>query len=645
MIGRVSLRIKVTVLLVALSVGPLIVNGLVNTFRAVGHGKRTARDHYSQAVNLTADRVDALFDWIAVDLTSLGTLLPFEGLNPDTMRRRLEARDGVFSDMRGWEPGRHFTELNPNYAATLYALADGTVFLVHGRLATAATGTSPHLRDLARSYVATGPEGAKRFERLLESGGTALGEMRPLTAANEPRPFIVRPIRDWRGRRVGYLGVVLDDNALGRIVSQAASSIEQTGEHGIGRPRTMHPFASVARAGTYATHTDPARVGRPVENWLVPIAARPGTGDDFANEAGVEYVVSRQSVGKTGWYVVIGAPTAMAYRGIYAVLWLYTIVILLTFLFVLLFADHVASVLTGPIKDLERGAEMIGSGALDYRIELMEHRDDELGHLADAFNEMGDNLLESRSEIESYGRNLEVINQELDAMVHALAHDLKKHLRGIEAFANFLDEDYGGGLDDEGRDLIQSIIKNVHRINTLADNLIGLVEQEREHSESIRFDVSLVMLEARERALERHRGEVAVIGRMPELVGDRVRLLLAFFNLMTNGLKFNRSPHPKVEVTVSDLGAYWQFELQDNGIGIEPRYHEQVFELFHRLNHGDEFEGTGSGLNLVRRVLQEHRGDVHVRSELGKGAIFAVTLPKEHTFITSPGIDLADLEA
>ena len=187
--------------------------------------------------------------------------------------------------------------------------------------------------------------------------------------------------------------------------------------------------------------------------------------------------------------------------------------------------------------------------------------------------------------------------------------------------------------------MLRSIVHNVHRIEKLADDLIGLVEHERERGENTRFSLLDLLREAREHCLETQLGEVVIQPGMPELVGDRVRLNLLFTNLISNGLKFNRSPRPRVEVDWTDLGSYWEITVTDNGIGIEPRYHEHIFDLFFRLNSKDEFDGTGTGLNLARRIVEEHRGTINVESEAGKGSRFIVRIPKDPSLLTSPGLE------
>ncbi|MEZ4464588.1 MAG: ATP-binding protein [bacterium] len=95
---------------------------------------------------------------------------------------------------------------------------------------------------------------------------------------------------------------------------------------------------------------------------------------------------------------------------------------------------------------------------------------------------------------------------------------------------------------------------------------------------------------------------------LPEVHADRLQLVMMFDNLIDNGLKFNVNTPPEVWMCI-DEGLDWRIEVQDNGIGIDERYHQQVvFELFRRLNHQDDYPGAGTGLNLVRRIVEDHRG-------------------------------------
>lgn len=620
MLGRFSLRQKVTALLLALSLGPLAVVGFVNQNRAVEGAKHAVAKLHVQAARTAADRFADLFGTIEANLAVLADQLasaeplPVEGAPPGVAT-------GADRDRVLW-----LLASLKQYRKLFRADVEGDIEFIAPDGAPAPGYGLDDLHWIAR----TG-----EFE------GIAVATAPPLAVDQRPTVVVVEPLhRD--GAVAGYLGAVINPDNIQEIVARALQA--GTGGPGVeGVPMTGERAVLLTPDGRVIAFSGP----RPEEAGPLPPVDALGRGAPREIEIGGErYLVARATfpgpvadeLPADEWSVVLATPARVAYRDIYALTWMLTIVILLTFVFVLLLADHLTTVLLRPVQELERGSEMIGAGAFDYRIELASHRGDELGRLAVAFNEMGENLLRNRREIDAQRRNLEVANQELDAMVFAITHDLKKALRGIEAFATFLEEDYADRLDDEGLDLLHSIVGNVNRISKLADDLIGLVEHERERSASTRFDMGELLREARDRALERYPGEVVIPPGLPEVYADRQRLLLVFVNLISNGLKFNRSGRPRVEVQYADQGVFWEFRVIDNGIGIDPRYHQQIFELFSRLNQQGQYEGSGTGLNLARRIIEEHRGTLVVDSTPGQGSTFIVTLPKDPALLTSPGM-------
>ena len=119
---------------------------------------------------------------------------------------------------------------------------------------------------------------------------------------------------------------------------------------------------------------------------------------------------------------------------------------------------------------------------------------------------------------------------------------------------------------------------------------------------------------------------------MPELVGDELRLADAFRQILENGLKFNRHAMPTVEVSIREQGNLNIFEISDNGVGLLPEQFEQAFELFSRLDNEGEIEGSGTGLNLARRIFEDHGGSVHfARSSVGEGSTLVIKLPRTAT--------------
>jgi light-regulated signal transduction histidine kinase (bacteriophytochrome) len=118
---------------------------------------------------------------------------------------------------------------------------------------------------------------------------------------------------------------------------------------------------------------------------------------------------------------------------------------------------------------------------------------------------------------------------------------------------------------------------------------------------------------------------------MPVIKCDRIKMSEVFLNLVNIAIKFsskNKKENPKVEIGYVDEGEFHKFYVKDNGIGIDPQYHQQIFGIFKRLHTAKEYEGTGAGLSIVKRVIDDHGGKIWIESELGKGATFYFTIPK-----------------
>lgn len=606
LLARLTLRAKVTLLLVSLSLTPVLVAGIVKVNRAKAHGERTEEVRFKVAAAAAARAMGDLADRALREARLLARRFPVE---VDLERAAAVPPEGPA--LIGWEAAGLIHELSDSEQTTFVAFADG-------RLAYTVPYRHVSGLDLNRTDW---------FAGMPAEGGVIAGELVPLTTAHHPALIALAPIRTG-ARLVGYVGIVLHASRLTDLTHQAAHDIEGV----------VEVFDAHGRVVTNATHGSNPRSGEPGEpppRLFDPDAPDGAVTAEYAER---QWVVAWASVASVPLKVQLRLPADVAYQHVYVLIWLLVGVIVLTFFFVMLFADYLASVLLRPIHELERGAEMIGAGVLDFRIQVTDHAHDELGRLAGAFNRMGDNLQGSQKQVRAYSRSLETANEELDALVHGLTHDLKKSLRSIQACATFLEEDHAEGLGADGLGLAHSIVHSVERLDLFTDHLIQLVERERVRGEASRFPLRAVVEEARDRVLERVPGEVHIEDPLPEIHADRLQLVMLFDNLIDNGLKFNRNVPAVVRVRCLDEGPDWRIEVEDNGIGIEARYHQQVFELFRRLNHQDDFPGAGTGLNLVRRIVEDHRGTITVQSAPDEGCRIVIYLPKEPMLLTLPGI-------
>ncbi|APZ90983.1 sensor histidine kinase [Fuerstiella marisgermanici] len=230
---------------------------------------------------------------------------------------------------------------------------------------------------------------------------------------------------------------------------------------------------------------------------------------------------------------------------------------------------------------------------------------------------------------------LEQSNQQLEEFAYAASHDLQTPLRGVSNFAAFLQEEYSDTLDETANGYIDRIISSADRMRQL---ILDLLEYSRVESK-IDGLCSASLNDVFDDAVELLRTEIeaadAVVTRddLPVVACDAKQMAQLFRNLISNGLKYRSDRPPEIHVAATD-GDVWSIDIRDNGIGIEPRFHDRIFDIFRRLHTQQEYSGTGIGLALCRRIVQRHSGTISVESALGEGSCFSFTIPK--TQVKSP---------
>jgi len=230
-------------------------------------------------------------------------------------------------------------------------------------------------------------------------------------------------------------------------------------------------------------------------------------------------------------------------------------------------------------------------------------------------------------------KNLERSNEKLEEFSHVVSHDLKEPLRTVETFSGFLLEDYEDKLDEEGVDYLNTLKRTSARMRQLINDLLSLASIHMDTKSFERINTQRMLEEIQEDLEIRLRGvNIQVATDLPPVRGSRVRIGELFSNLITNAIKYNDKALPMVRVgwkkdgrTNSNSATFF---VEDNGIGIEARYQERVFGIFEKLNPREDYEGTGAGLAICKRIVEEHGGDIWVESEVGKGSTFYFTIPR-----------------
>lgn len=211
-----------------------------------------------------------------------------------------------------------------------------------------------------------------------------------------------------------------------------------------------------------------------------------------------------------------------------------------------------------------------------------------------------------------------------------ISHDTKEPLRGIVYFGQLLVEEYGERLDQEGRDYLGYIRAAAQRMSMLLSDAVLLARLESRGPDRHPVDLRALvrgLIEELDEAIKAKEGEVTYKGDLPVLDSDPVGMQELFRRLLKNAIQYSNPPM-RVEIGVEGPhDGYFLFHVRDWGIGIEPQYLEQIFELFQRLHSWEDYEGTGIGLTICRQVVQVHNGRIWVESKPKEGATFYFTLP------------------
>ncbi len=288
-----------------------------------------------------------------------------------------------------------------------------------------------------------------------------------------------------------------------------------------------------------------------------------------------------------------------------------------------------------PVERLKRGVAAVAAGDLTTRVPV--GRRDELGVLGEAFNGMAESLAlaerarERAAEIEARSAGLERINRDLEHFAALASHELQAPLRTAGNFIEVIQRRIGPQLDDATRGYLQRVVEATVRMRSLIESLLRF---SRAGSVEAAQDADIASRAAVEQALETLSGPIAeakaviTVGDLPLVRIDGIQLIQVFLNLIVNAIHYRdrgRTLHIAIRALAGPDG-YHTLVVEDDGPGIDPRWHERIFDMFQRADRQDA-GGTGIGLALCRKIVRIRGGEITVRSESGRGATFLFTVP------------------
>lgn len=264
------------------------------------------------------------------------------------------------------------------------------------------------------------------------------------------------------------------------------------------------------------------------------------------------------------------------------------------------------------IKSMVNLADSISKGNFTL---IRDEHNDELTSLSLSMNVMSSNLEKSISQLEY--RNLE-----LDKFAYVVSHDLKAPLRGIYNVIKWIQEDVGHEVTPRLNEFLEIISKRTLRMEQLIN---GLLEYARLRSKA-KLEQTNVDLMVKELVSEIVPPSFQVeIKNLPTLFTECLKLQQVFANLISNSVKFTRQEKGEIVISAIKKTDHYEFMVKDNGIGIDPLYHERIFEIFQTLREKGEDESTGIGLSIVKKILDERGETIRIESSLGQGAAFIFT--------------------
>ncbi len=272
--------------------------------------------------------------------------------------------------------------------------------------------------------------------------------------------------------------------------------------------------------------------------------------------------------------------------------------------------------LTNGVPLFDSNGNLTGYLGVDKDITMRKKNELELMH-------MNEDLLRKTEELTK-------LNSELERFAFVASHDLQEPLRTITSFLQLFEKKYTNLVDVTAKKYIDYAVNAAERMKYLIRDLLEYSSSGKGIEDYTQVDLNLVVSDITQ-LFEISHAETDVeykIGKLPVVNAMYFKLLQVFQNLIGNAIKYKGEEKLVIEISAIELDDDWQICIKDNGIGIEPQYHEAVFELFNRLHSATDYTGTGIGLAVCKKIIEIHGGKIWVQSDLYKGAEFIFTLPK-----------------
>ncbi len=300
----------------------------------------------------------------------------------------------------------------------------------------------------------------------------------------------------------------------------------------------------------------------------------------------------------------------------------------------------------GPLDRLAAQARQVAGGDFGHEVTVRGPR--EVTNLATDVNSMRQRILQELATtqdanlvLQAHADELQRSNSELEQFAYVASHDLQEPLRKVASFTQLLQRRYAGQLDARADQYIEFAVDGAKRMQALINDLLAYSRVGRSAREPalVSSDAALTQARANLAAGLEQSGATVESGHLPYVLAEMPLLTAVFQNLLSNALKFSGGKPPRIVITARRDGQFWLFSFSDSGIGIDPEYAERIFVIFQRLHDRTAYEGTGIGLAMTRKIIDNFGGKIWLDTSYTEGSRFYFTLPlpEESLTLDAPG--------
>lgn len=487
----------------------------------------------------------------------------------------------------------------------------------------------PPMGENGRPNAGTNYSNRDYYKEMLRTGKTAISRVQIGKRSGVPNVQIAAPIKDHNGTMDGFVEGSLDLSGIQKLVSQVTKGMSDLDVAVLDNEGRViaYPDESVRKAVKNLSNLNIFEQAQGKEPEI-------RTGADDKGDMVRATVTGVDEYG-LGWTVAVYRPqayeqaqTALARRQVLTVA---GIALLLGLIIATLLAEGLAR----PIRKLAKILAAVSHGDFsqmpDKPHPLASREMAALQNDATIMvQELKDYTTDLERKIEERTEQVKKANQELETFVYSVTHDLKAPVISLYGMAAIMQKKFSGQLGEQGEHYLQRLMSNAGFMEQLIADLLNFSKVGKHEYRMENLDVEAIVRESLnqcDRAIQERNVTIKINAPLPDAVFDRTDLCKIFMNIISNSIKFmGDQPSPTVEIGGREIDGFSEYYVKDNGIGIDGKYNDKVFKIFHRLKEVP-VEGTGIGLAIVKKILETAGGRIWFESEVGKGTTFIFLIP------------------